>query len=207
MPNLLQKNRTPYGLRYLVTITAADEAQLVGAQAPQDGLVEGCRKEGVGNGKLDLEAGTLMTYSNWTNGETNDNNEDYAHITFELDEQVPGMTYRILRNLIQIVLITLKAILSSTAGCLEIQFYKFLSEYYNCNSKNREYFQVPFVDSGCFTSYRLKWQCVLVHYSNWRFSYRYRKFIHYTLSTTTSYYVDGTNGNCQDIPRTERLPP
>jgi hypothetical protein len=24
------------------------------------------RKEGVGNGKLDLEAGTLMTYTNWT---------------------------------------------------------------------------------------------------------------------------------------------
>jgi hypothetical protein len=32
-----------------------------------------------------------------------------------------------------------------------------------------------------------------------------QEILHYNFNTTTSYYVDGTNGNCQDIPRMELL--
>jgi hypothetical protein len=64
--------------------------------------------------------GSSTGFSLWNNNEPNQlGNEDYAHITPELGSQVPGMIYRILETLIQIALITLKAILLSTAGCPE----------------------------------------------------------------------------------------
>ncbi len=100
-------NKIYYGLKgYLATLTAADEAQLAGAQAPgtgwiggSDAATEGTWKwvtgpEGLANGGTGITfwigKGTGTTtppfnYANWnTSGnEPNDsnNNEDYAHIT------------------------------------------------------------------------------------------------------------------------------
>jgi gliding motility-associated-like protein len=100
-------NKIYYGLKgYLATLTAADEAQLAGAQAPgtgwiggSDAATEGTWKwvtgpEGLANGGTGIifwigkGNGTTtppFSYANWNTfgNEPNDsnNNEDYAHIT------------------------------------------------------------------------------------------------------------------------------
>lgn len=89
-----------YGLQgYLATLTAADEAQLAGAQAPGTGWIGGsdAGTEGVWKWVTGPEAGTTFwngkgngtttppfNYANWNSpNEPNDagGNEDYAHIT------------------------------------------------------------------------------------------------------------------------------
>lgn len=76
---------TYYGLTgYLATLTAADEAQLAGAQAPGAGWIGGsdAETEGIWKWVTGPEAGTVMTYTNWNSGEPNNlGDEDYAHIT------------------------------------------------------------------------------------------------------------------------------
>ena len=75
-----------YGLKgYLATLTAADEAQLAGAQASGAGWIGGSDKEteGVWKWVTGPEAGTIMTYTNWNTGEPNNSGgiEHYAHVT------------------------------------------------------------------------------------------------------------------------------
>jgi gliding motility-associated-like protein len=84
---LAAETRSPYyDLKgYLATLTAADEAQLAGAQAPGAGWIGGSdvAQEGAWKWMTGPEAGTLMNYTNWNNGEPNNaGNEDYAHITY-----------------------------------------------------------------------------------------------------------------------------
>ena len=86
-----------YGLQgYLATLTAADEAQLAGAQAPGNGWIGGsdATSESVWKWVTGPEIGTIMTYTNWNTGEPNNgvfqdsdgvirphNIENYAHVT------------------------------------------------------------------------------------------------------------------------------
>lgn len=75
-----------YGLQgYLATLTAADEAQLAGKQAPGSGWIGGSDEEteGVWKWMSGPEAGQTMSFTFWNSGEPNDfgGNEDYAHIT------------------------------------------------------------------------------------------------------------------------------
>ncbi|MEO8535427.1 MAG: T9SS type B sorting domain-containing protein [Flavobacterium sp.] len=76
---------TYYGLKgYLATILAADEAQLIGEQASGTGWIGGSDAESEGTWKwvTGPEAGTVMNYTFWNNGEPNNQgDEDYAHIT------------------------------------------------------------------------------------------------------------------------------
>lgn len=86
-----------YGLQgYLATLTAADEAQLAGAQAPGNGWIGGsdATSESVWKWVTGPEIGTIMTYTNWNTGEPNNgvfqdsdgvirphSIENYAHVT------------------------------------------------------------------------------------------------------------------------------
>ncbi|AWI24715.1 Ig-like domain-containing protein [Flavobacterium pallidum] len=86
---------TYYGLEgYLATITAADEAQLSGEQAPGAGWIGGSDAdlEGTWKWMTGPEAGTVFwtggangtttTFAFWNNSEPNNlNNENYAHVT------------------------------------------------------------------------------------------------------------------------------
>jgi len=84
-----------YGLHgYLATLTTADEARLAGEQAPGNGWIGGsdAETEGIWKWVTGPEMGTVMTYTNWNNGEPNNSNgnENYAHIKAPGVPGIPG---------------------------------------------------------------------------------------------------------------------
>ena len=79
------ETRIYYGLKgYLATLTAADEAQLAGAQAPGAGWIGGSDAANEGQWKwvTGPENGTAFSFTMWNTNEPNQaGDEDYAHIT------------------------------------------------------------------------------------------------------------------------------
>ena len=76
---------TYYGLKgYLATLLTKEEAELSGKQASGTGWIGGsdAETEGIWKWVTGPEAGTIMNYTFWNNGEPNQlGDEDYAHIT------------------------------------------------------------------------------------------------------------------------------
>ncbi|TDE29656.1 T9SS type B sorting domain-containing protein [Flavobacterium ranwuense] len=92
---LAAETKIYYGLKgYLATLTAADEAQLAGAQAAGNGWIGGSdiETEGVWKWITGPEAGTVMSYTNWNTGEPNNSNgiEHYAHVKAPGVSGIPG---------------------------------------------------------------------------------------------------------------------
>ncbi|MFV8321402.1 T9SS type B sorting domain-containing protein [Flavobacterium sp. LB3P21] len=226
-------NKIYYGLKgYLATLTAADEAQLAGTQAPgtgwiggSDAATEGTWKwvtgpEGLANGGTGITfwigKGTGTTtppfnYANWnTSGnEPNDsnNNEDYAHITApallrpgtwnDLREtgdpitnpnyypqgyivEYGGMPGDPILQISASTTVTIPKITSTTpssicgSGVVTLQATSTDGIVSWYTSNTSE---TPIATGNSFTTP--------------------------TLTTTTSYYVDASNGNCPNGPRTE----
>ena len=216
-----------YGLQgYLATLTAADEAQLAGAQAPGTGWIGGSdvATEGTWKWVTGPESGTTFwigkgngvttppfNYANWnTSGnEPNDsnNNEDYAHITApalnrigtwndlrETGDPITNPNYYPQGYIVEYggmpgdttlkisasTTITIPKITSTTpnsicgSGVVTLQA--------TATDGNVDWYGAPTGGTSLFTG---------------------NSFTTPNLTTTTSYYVDASNGSCPNGPRTE----
>ncbi|WP_304198129.1 T9SS type B sorting domain-containing protein [Flavobacterium alvei] len=226
--------RTYYGLQgYLATLTAADEAQLAGAQAPgtgwiggSDAQIEGTWKwvtgpEGLANGGTGTTFWTgkgngtttpPFNYANWNSpNEPNDsgNNEDYAHITSPAvgnlgtwnDLPVQGNAINVANGnyfpqgyiveyggmpgepTLQIsasTKIIIPKITSSTPSAI-------------CGSGS-------LILQATATDGTVNWYTTPTGGTS---IYTGNSFTTPNITTTTSYYVDASNGSCPNGPRTE----
>lgn len=204
---------TYYGVQgYLATLTAADEAQLAGEQAPGAGWIGGsdAATEGVWRWVTGPEAGTVMTYTKWNNGEPNQymgRPENYAHITapgvgitgswndltntgdatgnfqpkgyvVEYGGMVPGDVDNI--NISASTTITIPKITNSTpnsrcgSGVVTLQA--------TASDGLVDWYDAPIGGTKLYTG---------------------NSFTTPTITATTSYFVDASNGNCPIGPRTE----
>jgi gliding motility-associated-like protein len=218
---------------YLATLTSADEAQLAGAQAPgtgwiggSDKLLEGTWKWITGpEGLMNGGTGTIFwigtgnngyspspinfAFWNSNNGEPNNaGNEDYAHIT---DPNLPGATkgsWNDLQDIGGTGLYIPKGYIVEYGGMLA-------GDVDNIQISASTIIVIPRIESttpdSICGSGNVTLQATASNAGvNWYTSNSGgtriatgNSFTTPTISTTTSYYVDATNGNCLGVPRTE----
>lgn len=212
---LAAETKTYYGLQgYLATLTAADEAQLAGEQAPGNGWIGGndAEVEGVWKWVTGPEAGNIMTYTNWNNNEPNDDgntigSENYAHITSPVIGN-PG-AWNDLPN-------------AGGGGNYAAQGY--IVEYGGMVPGDVDGIQISastkitipaiFVTTSggnCGTTSNITLRSAsTLGIVNWYDSAAGGNLLHtgneYTpppFSKTTSFYVDAANGNCPNLPRVQ----
>ena len=218
--------KTYYGLKgYLATLTAADETQLAGAQAPGTGWIGGsdAATEGTWKWVTGPEAGTTFwigkgngtttppfNYANWnTSGnEPNDsnNNEDYAHITApalnrigtwndlrETGDPITTPNYYPQGYIVEYGGMPGEPTLQiSTSTKITIPKITSTTPASRCDSGSLT-LQATASD-GTVNWYTSSTNGVLLHTGN---SYTIPN-----LATTTTYYVDASNGSCPNEPRT-----
>ncbi|TDD96486.1 Ig-like domain-containing protein [Flavobacterium cellulosilyticum] len=215
-----------YGIQgYLATLTTADEAQLAGAQAPGTGWIGGsdAATEGTWKWVTGPEAGTTFWigknngtvtapffYANWNApNEPNDskNNEDYAHVTSpavghpgtwndlpEAGDPITSYNYYPKGYIVEYggmprdPVLNLSASTTITIPRIETTTSKSL-----CNSGSVNLLATA--SNGSVYWYTSKTGGSSIFTGN--------TFTTPTLYTTTSYFVDATNGNCSNTPRTE----
>lgn len=205
-----------YGLKgYLATLTAADEAQLAGEQAPGAGWIGGsdAETEGIWKWVTGPEAGNLMTFTFWNNGEPNDSgaavgSENYAHIT------TPGMIGGIKGSWND---------LPNTGGTGAYYPQGYIVEYGGMVTGDIDNIQIsastkitiPKItsttanskcDIGSLTLQATASDGVVSWYTSSTGGSPVATGNSFTtpiLFTSTPYYVDATNGNCPNGPRTE----
>ncbi|MFV5691541.1 T9SS type B sorting domain-containing protein [Flavobacterium sp. LT1R49] len=215
------ETKTYYGLQgYLATITAADEAQLVGKQAPGAGWIGGsdAETEGVWKWVTGPESGTVFwngtgngstpnfAFWNTNNNEPNQSgNEDYAHITAP-GVGIPG-SWNDMSNT------------GDSSGNYQPKGY--IIEYGGMPGElplqisASTTMTIPVINSTIPAS-RCGSGTVMLQATatdglvDWYTSstggipiWTGNSFTTPIISTSTSYYVDATNGNCPTVPRTE----
>ena len=200
-----------YGLKgYLATILAADEAQISGEQAQGAGWIGGsdAATEGVWKWVTGPEAGTTMTYTKWNTNEPNQylgRPENYAHITASgvgitgswndltntgdtngdfqpkgFIVEFGGMPGDPILQISASTTITIPKITSATPNSI-------------CGTGVIT-LQATATD-GVVNWYDLPTGGTLLNTGN--------SYTTPNLTTTTSYYVDASNGSCPNGPRTE----
>jgi len=226
-------NKIYYGLKgYLATLTAADEAQLAGAQAPgtgwiggSDAATEGTWKwvtgpEGLANGGTGITfwigkgTGTAtppFNYANWnTSGnEPNDsnNNEDYAHITApallrpgtwndlrETGDPITNPNYYPQGYIVEYGGMPGDPILQISASTT-ITIPKITSATPSSRCGSGAVTLQATATNGLVDWYGTPTGGIKLFTGN--------SFITPSLTTTTFYYADASNGSCPNGPRTE----
>jgi gliding motility-associated-like protein len=218
-------NKNYYGLQgYLATLTAADEAQISGAQATGNGWIGGsdAESEGVWKWVTGPEAGTVFwngaasgstavnQFAFWNTGEPNNSNgnEHYAHVKAPGVPGDPGSWNDLQLN-------------GDSSG--DYQSKGYIVEYGGMVAGDVDNIQIsasttiviPRIESTTPDSICGSGSVTLQATASNGNAYWYtaetgdsfiaagNSFTTPTISTTTSYYVDATNGNCPDVPRTE----
>jgi gliding motility-associated-like protein len=214
-----------YGLQgYLATLTAADEAQLAGAQAPGNGWIGGsdAETEGVWKWVTGPENGTVFwnggangssppnQFAFWNTGEPNNsnNNEHYAHVKAPSVPGIPGSWNDLQLNGDSTGNYQAKGYIVEYGGMLS-------GDIDNIEITASTTITIPRIEStapnstcvsGSVTLQAIASNGNVDWYTTKTGGTRLATGNSYTTPTiyaTTSYYVDATNGNCPNVPRTE----
>lgn len=204
------ENSNYYGLKgYLATILSAEEAQISSEQASGAGWIGGSDADMEGTWKwvTGPEAGTIMTYTKWNTGEPNQylgRPENYAHITASgvgitgswndlTNTGDPNGDFQPKGYIVEFGGMPGDPILQISASTkITIPNITSTTPNSRCNTGNITLQATA--SNGLVYWYANSLGGTPIATGN--------SFTIENLTTTTTYYVDATNGNCSNTPRT-----